>query len=201
MVDHGWVEKTGPLPSPLSLDGQPEGADPDPGDLGYYAPGDDLVLYYGDQSYFPGIVILGRLDGDAAERIAALDGSITATVDGGAVSTDLDLQDFLAHVDSGALIEGGSEQHRFMHDAAQEALRITARSTPGSARPRRSGPCSRGSPASRWMSPSSSSRRSTASSARTSPSARRSSSTSVAASRTPAASPSVTARSSATAAR
>ena len=69
MIDHGGVEKTGPLPSPLSLDGQPEGADPDVGDLGYYAPGNDLVLYYGDQSYFPGIVILGRLDGDAAQRI------------------------------------------------------------------------------------------------------------------------------------
>ena len=80
MIDHGGVEKTGPLPAPLSLKGQPEGADPDVGDLGYYAPGNDLVLYYGDQSYFPGIVILGRLDGDAAEKIAALDGSITATV-------------------------------------------------------------------------------------------------------------------------
>ena len=80
MVDHGSVEKTGPLPAPLSIDGQPNGADPDPGDLGYYAPGGDLVLYYGDQSYFPGIVILGRLEGEAAERIAALDGSITATV-------------------------------------------------------------------------------------------------------------------------
>ena len=31
MTDHGGVEKTGPLPSPLSLDGQPEGADPDVG--------------------------------------------------------------------------------------------------------------------------------------------------------------------------
>jgi hypothetical protein len=41
MTDHGGVEKTGPLPSPLSLDGQPEGADPDVGDLGYYAPGND----------------------------------------------------------------------------------------------------------------------------------------------------------------
>ena len=59
-----------PAPAPLSLEGQPEGADPDVGDLGYYAPGNDLVLYYGDQSYFPGIVILGRLDGDAAQRIA-----------------------------------------------------------------------------------------------------------------------------------
>ena len=83
MVDHGGVEKTGPLPGPLSLDGQPEGADPDVGDLGYYAPGKDLVLYHGDQSYFPGIVVLGRFDGDAPERIAALAGPVTATVEAG----------------------------------------------------------------------------------------------------------------------
>lgn len=83
MVDHGGVEKTGPLPRPLSLAGQPVGADPGVGDLGYYAPGKDLVLYYGDQSYFPGIVILGRLDGDAASRIAAMKGPVTTTVDAG----------------------------------------------------------------------------------------------------------------------
>jgi hypothetical protein len=81
MTEHGGVEKTGRLPSPLSLDGQPEGADPDVGDLGYYAPGNDLVLYHGDQSYFPGIVVLGRLDGDAPARIAELEGSVTATVE------------------------------------------------------------------------------------------------------------------------
>lgn len=38
----------------------------------------------------------------------------------------MELQDFLAHVDSGALIECGSEQHRFMHHVAQEAFRVTA---------------------------------------------------------------------------
>ena len=81
MTDHGQVEKTGPLPSPLSLEGQPDGADPDVGDLGYYAPGNDLVLYYGDQSYFPGIVILGRLDHGAAQRISEFDGPVTATVE------------------------------------------------------------------------------------------------------------------------
>ena len=81
MVDHGGVEKTGPLPQPLSLVGQPAGADPDVGDLGYYAPGNDLVLYYGDQSYYPGIVVLGRLDGDAAGRIAATAGAVTTTVE------------------------------------------------------------------------------------------------------------------------
>jgi hypothetical protein len=80
MTDHGSVEKTGHLPAPLSLDGQPDGADPDVADVGYYAPGNDLVFYYGDQSYYPGIVIIGRLDGDAASRIADMKGAITATV-------------------------------------------------------------------------------------------------------------------------
>jgi hypothetical protein len=80
MTDHGGVEKTGRLPAPLSLDGQPAGADPDVGHIGYYAPGNDFVLYYGDQSYYDGIVLLGQLDGDAAERIAALDGSVSATL-------------------------------------------------------------------------------------------------------------------------
>jgi acetyltransferase-like isoleucine patch superfamily enzyme len=38
----------------------------------------------------------------------------------------VELQEFLQHVDSGALIEGGSQHHRFMHEAAQEAFQITA---------------------------------------------------------------------------
>ncbi len=38
----------------------------------------------------------------------------------------MDLQDFLDHVNRGAVIEGGSEQHQFMFGAAQQALRIVA---------------------------------------------------------------------------
>src|SRR3954449_4212082 len=38
----------------------------------------------------------------------------------------MELQAFLDHVNRGALIEGGSEAHRFMHGAAQEALRVIA---------------------------------------------------------------------------
>ena len=83
MSDHGGVEKTGPLRSPLALDGQPDGADPDVGDLGYYAPGNDLVLYYGDQSYYSGIVILGELEGDAPRRIAELGGRVSVAVKAG----------------------------------------------------------------------------------------------------------------------
>jgi hypothetical protein len=80
MDDNASVEKAGALPSSLSLDSQPAGADPDVGDVGFYAPGNDLVLNYGDMSYYNGIVILGRLDGDAAQRIADIEGFITATV-------------------------------------------------------------------------------------------------------------------------
>ena len=78
--DHGAVEKTGRLPAPLSLDGQPSGADPDVGDVGYYAPGQDLVLYYGDQSYFEGITVLGRMESGAATRISRMRGTVTVTV-------------------------------------------------------------------------------------------------------------------------
>lgn len=38
----------------------------------------------------------------------------------------MELQDFLDHVNSGTPIEAGSELHRFMHGAAQEALRTVA---------------------------------------------------------------------------
>lgn len=83
MSDHGGVEKTGRLPAPLSTDGQPDGADPAVGAVGYYAPGNDLVLYYGNQSYHSGIVVLGQLDDDAASRIAAMDGTVTVLVEAG----------------------------------------------------------------------------------------------------------------------
>jgi acetyltransferase-like isoleucine patch superfamily enzyme len=36
------------------------------------------------------------------------------------------LEEFLAHVNRGALIEAGSPQYRFMHEASQDALRVTA---------------------------------------------------------------------------
>jgi hypothetical protein len=64
MSDHGSVEKVAALPDPLATDGAPDGADPAVGDIGYYAPWNNLVLYYGNQSYHDGIVRLGTLAGD-----------------------------------------------------------------------------------------------------------------------------------------
>ena len=43
----------------------------------------------------------------------------------------VELQDFLDHVNHGAVIEGGSDHHLFMHGAAQDALRIVARINTG----------------------------------------------------------------------
>ena len=69
--DHNNVEKTAPLPRELSLEGAPEGHDPAAGDIGYWAPGGDLVFYYdSDAPFFNGIVRIGEFDGemDAIER-------------------------------------------------------------------------------------------------------------------------------------
>jgi hypothetical protein len=69
--DHNNVEKTAPLPRELSLEGAPEGYDTAAGDIGYWAPGGDLVFYYdSDAPFFNGIVRIGEFDGemDAIER-------------------------------------------------------------------------------------------------------------------------------------
>jgi len=79
--DHNGVEKTAPLPDELSTAGAPDAHDPVAGDLGYYAPGGDLVLYHDDEApEFPGIVRIGRLHGDL-EALARQDDEFEATVD------------------------------------------------------------------------------------------------------------------------
>jgi hypothetical protein len=65
--DHNNVEKAAPLPRELSLDGAPAGHDPVAGEIGYWAPDGDLVLYYDDAApYWNGIVRIGELDRDMA---------------------------------------------------------------------------------------------------------------------------------------
>ena len=65
--DHNNVEKTAPLPRDLSRRDAPEGHDPAAGDIGYWAPGGDLVFYYdSDAPYFNGIVRIGEFDGEMA---------------------------------------------------------------------------------------------------------------------------------------
>jgi hypothetical protein len=69
--DHNSVEKTAPLPRELSLEGAPEGHDPAAGDIGYWAPGGDLVFYYdSDAPFFNGIVRIGELHGERTRSSA-----------------------------------------------------------------------------------------------------------------------------------
>jgi hypothetical protein len=74
------VEKIARLPRDLSMDGVPDGDDPDIGDIGYYGPSRDLVFYYGDVGYWPGIVRIGRFDGDPS-RISQQPDGFEATVE------------------------------------------------------------------------------------------------------------------------
>jgi hypothetical protein len=69
--DHNNVEKTASLPRELSVEGAPAGHDPAAGEIGYWAPGGDLVFYYDDGApRFDGIVRVGEFDGNvgALER-------------------------------------------------------------------------------------------------------------------------------------
>jgi hypothetical protein len=72
------VEKISRLPRELSMDGVPAGDDPAPRDIGYYAPSGDLVFYYGDVGYFPGIVRLGG--NGSVDAIQSQTGEFAATV-------------------------------------------------------------------------------------------------------------------------
>jgi hypothetical protein len=70
--DHNNVEKTAPLRPALTIDGAPAAHDPAAGDIGYWAPGGDFVLYYdNDAPHFEGIVRIGRFnDIEAIRRLS-----------------------------------------------------------------------------------------------------------------------------------
>jgi hypothetical protein len=67
--DFNHLEKITDLPRRLSMNGVPEGDDPDIADIGYYAPSKNLVLYYGDVGFWNGIVRIGRLNRDDVDLI------------------------------------------------------------------------------------------------------------------------------------
>ena len=67
--DFNRVEKIAKLQRPLTMEGVPAGDDPDINDIGYYAPSNDLVFYYGEVGYFNGIVRIGWISGQDIELI------------------------------------------------------------------------------------------------------------------------------------
>jgi hypothetical protein len=78
--DFNHVEKIATLPRRLSTEGAPAGADPDIGDIGYWAPSDNLVFYYGEVGYWNGIVRVGRFD-TTMELIERQDDNFQVTIE------------------------------------------------------------------------------------------------------------------------
>jgi hypothetical protein len=81
--DLNRVEKIAELPKPLTTEGVPEGDDPDIADVGYYAPSNDLVLYYGDVGYWNGIVRIGRFNTDDLDFIKGQPDGFRVTIEQG----------------------------------------------------------------------------------------------------------------------
>ncbi|MBE9182973.1 hypothetical protein IQ268_31035 [Oculatella sp. LEGE 06141] len=79
LEDYANTEKVSDLPRPLSTEDAPPGSDPSVGDIAYYAPWENLAIYYRDFGYSDGLIILGKIDGD----IEALNvpGSVDVTIE------------------------------------------------------------------------------------------------------------------------
>jgi hypothetical protein len=78
--DLNAVEKIARLDPELPMTGMPGGDDPAPRDIGWYAPSSDVVLYYGDVGYWPGIARIGHISGDIG-TITDQQGNFTATIE------------------------------------------------------------------------------------------------------------------------
>lgn len=62
--DFNHVEKVASLDRSLTVRGVPDADAPQPGEIGYYAPTQGLVLYYGSPGRWPGLVRMGRFSYD-----------------------------------------------------------------------------------------------------------------------------------------
>ena len=73
--DFNQVEKVARLHKPLTLRGVPDADEPQPGEIGYYAPTQNLVLYYETPGRWPGLVRMGTLSYDLNSLRDLPDGS------------------------------------------------------------------------------------------------------------------------------
>ena|SRR6266404_239516 len=50
----------------IRMHAAPSGSEPSVGDIAFYAPWGNLAIFYQDAEYANGLIILGKIDGDAA---------------------------------------------------------------------------------------------------------------------------------------
>jgi len=66
LKDYADTEKVAGLPRPLTREGAPTSITPRTGDLTSYAPWGNLAIFYKNGRRSPGLIPLGRIDGDVA---------------------------------------------------------------------------------------------------------------------------------------
>lgn len=81
LSDYNQTEKIADLPASLSREGSARGVAPMAGDLAYYAPWGNLAIFYKDFRHSPGLIRLGRIEGDSAE-ISSLEGRVRIALRG-----------------------------------------------------------------------------------------------------------------------
>lgn len=79
LADYAATEKIAYLPRKLATAGAPAGADPSVGDIAYYEPWGNLVIYYKDFGYSNGLIKLGRIDTDV--KVLSVPGPLTVTIE------------------------------------------------------------------------------------------------------------------------
>lgn len=79
LEDYASTEKIAYLPSKLTREGAPNGTKSKAGDISYYAPWGNLVIFYKDFGHASGLINLGKLDG-GLERFTA-ERSPTVTIE------------------------------------------------------------------------------------------------------------------------
>jgi hypothetical protein len=76
----GYDEKVIRLSNSLSMEGAPSGDEPQIPEVGYYAPGQWIALYYGPIGYWPGKVPLGRIHA-SVEELRAIPDNASVTIE------------------------------------------------------------------------------------------------------------------------
>ncbi|MGN0167525.1 MAG: cyclophilin-like fold protein, partial [Acetatifactor sp.] len=74
------VEKISYLTEELPTEGEPDGCDPDVGDLCLYAPWGNLSVFYQDFRYSNSLILLGHID-SGMDVISGMNGDFSATLE------------------------------------------------------------------------------------------------------------------------
>lgn len=79
LEDYARTEKIADLPRKLTTQGSPSGTASKAGDIAYYAPWGNLVIFYKDFGYASGLINLGKLDGGLGRLTS--NGSMRVTIE------------------------------------------------------------------------------------------------------------------------